>query len=145
MAKTIRVKNGYRLLMNLYSDYRVKIYEYNSKIKETGYYLKPIHIVHKSLGNKKIKYLYFGRYWYKVVKKNKGFRWIYVGREKPDPMLPDPPIIPFEGIGVVVDGEDIMLDEKGYRVLNEVAKIVMKESLDSLINRGKTSTEESAK
>ncbi len=80
-----------------------KIYEYNKRIKNTGYYLKPVHIVVKKTisGEKKI-YRYYGRYWWNVVYRGKRggksiIKWIYVGREKP-PGIPDPPTHPLEGL-----------------------------------------------
>ncbi len=132
--KTIRIKGGYRVIMDLYTPYRIKIYEYNSKIKESGYYLKPIHVVHKEVGDRKVKYIYFGRYWYRVVR-NRGrkLRWVYVGKEKPDPHLPDPPLTPFEGIGVAVDNGDILVSENVFRALNEIAKMIAKKNLHELL------------
>lgn len=76
------------------------IYEYNNIVKNYGYYLKPVHIVVKKSGNETVKYYYYGRYWYRIeyVKgKKKRLKWIYVGKEKPDKKLPDPPNNPFEG------------------------------------------------
>ncbi len=110
------LKEGYQLIMELFSPYRRKIYEYNSLIKETGYYLKPIHLVVKKELN--LKYLYFGRYWYRVVRGYHGrIKWIYIGREKPDPNLPEPPLNPFEGLKIIVSDGDILVSEYIYKIL----------------------------
>lgn len=112
----IRVKDGYKLIMEMFSPYRRKIYEYNESIKDSGYYLKPVHVVIKKSMN--FKYLYFGRYWYRVIRgEGRRLRWIYVGREKPDPNLPEPPLNPFEGLKIIVDGNDVVVDDYVYRVL----------------------------
>jgi len=128
----VRIKNGYKLIMELYSPYRNRIYEYNDKIRDTGYYLKPIHIVHKTVQGMRLKYIYFGRYWYRVVRKGKqGIKWIYVGRDKPDPHLPDPPLSPFEGLGVTVTDGDILVDEYTFKILEKMAKKMLNMDLSS--------------
>ncbi|MEM4717932.1 MAG: hypothetical protein QXE81_04130 [Desulfurococcaceae archaeon] len=77
-------------------------YEYNNQIRNRGVYLKPVHIVVRRLQDGSIiKYYYYGRYWYKLEKDfNKRLKWIYIGREKPFPDLPDPPLNPIEGLVV---------------------------------------------
>ncbi len=100
----------------------MKIYEYNERIRSSGYYLKPVHVVYKRVGDTRVKYLYFSRYWYRLVKKDGKLLWIYVGKEKPDPHLPDPPLSPFEGFSVIVDNNDILVDEGTYRALRELSK-----------------------
>ena len=77
-------------------------YEYNNRIRHTGFYLKPVHISTRRLQDGSVvKYYYYGRYWYKLEKDVMGkLRWIYVGREKPIPELPDPPHNPLEGVVV---------------------------------------------
>jgi hypothetical protein len=72
------------------SDLKRLVYEYNTKIRGYGVYLKPYHIVYR---NGK-KYIYIGRYWYKLERKNGKQKWIYLGKEKPLPNLPDPPELP---------------------------------------------------
>jgi len=129
MVKSLRIVGGYRIVMELYSPYRVRIYEYNDKIKDSGYYLKPLHIVHKVVGGRKLKYLYFGRYWYRVIRRRGKIRWVYVGRDKPDPHLPDPPISPFEGLGILVEGEDVLVDEKTYEALSRISVKIKGENL----------------
>lgn len=138
MAKTLRIYGGYRLVMELYSPYRARIYEYNSTIRESGYYLKPLHIVYKIVHGRKLKYVYFGRYWYRVYKvpgegelkkERSRIKWLYVGRDKPDPHLPDPPINPLEGIAVIVDGEDILVDERTFEALAKISVAVKGENI----------------
>jgi len=67
------------------------VYQYNENLKKTGYYLKPFHVVYKKNGK---EYYYFGRYWYRLEYGNKKMQWIYLGKDKPDDKLPDPPMIP---------------------------------------------------
>jgi len=77
-------------------------YEYNNMIKQQGFYLKPVHMVTRRLQDGTIvKYYYYGRYWYKLEKTPTGrLKWIYIGKEKPLPELPDPPENPLEGVVV---------------------------------------------
>lgn len=77
-------------------------YEYNNQIKNRGVYLKPVHIVVRRLQDGSvIKYYYYGRYWYKLEKGLNGkLKWIYIGKVKPLPDLPDPPANPLEGLVV---------------------------------------------
>lgn len=84
-------------------------YEYNNRIKHLGLYLKPIHMVtRKSADGSIVKYYYYGRYWYKIEKTPDGrIRWIYIGKEKPVPTLPDPPANPLEGVVVKVHDDNV--------------------------------------
>lgn len=66
------------------------VYDYNKKVSKYGVYLKPYHIVYK----KGKKYIYIGRYWYRLEKKDGKLKWIYLGKVKPYDYLPDPPEIP---------------------------------------------------
>ena len=75
----------------LFEKYLKKVYEYNSKLPN-GIILKPFHYVYR---NGK-KYVYIGRYFYKVVKENGKVKWKYIGKEVPN--LPKPPANPFEGL-----------------------------------------------
>ncbi len=133
MTKSVRVKGGYGLIMSIFTPYRVRIYAYNSQIRDTGYYLKPVHMVYKKLEGRKVKYMYFGRYWYRVYRAREGGRskikWIYVGRDKPDPQLPEPPINPLEGIAVIVDGDDVLVDEKAFNALTQITQALKKMGL----------------
>ncbi|ADV64618.1 hypothetical protein [Desulfurococcus mucosus] len=78
------------------------IYGYNGLIKGEKYYLKPVHIVSRRLPTgATVKYYYYGRYWYRVERSSDGrIKWIYLGRVKPSPSLPDPPANPLEGLVV---------------------------------------------
>ncbi len=67
------------------------VYDYNTKIKDHGVYLKPFHIVYKRGGK---RYIYIGKYWYRLEKLNGKLKWIYLGKMKPMDQLPDPPSIP---------------------------------------------------
>lgn len=79
--------------------------EYNRYISGSGYYLKPIHFVTKNVKGEKRKFIYLGRYWWKIVylgRSEKGgvkLKWIYIGRTKPSG-LPDPPGNPLEGLSI---------------------------------------------
>ncbi|QIW23216.1 hypothetical protein EWF20_03030 [Sulfolobus sp. S-194] len=85
---------------------KIQVYEYNSRIKEYGIYLKPYHIVYK---NGK-QYIYIGKYWYKLDKKDGKLKWIYLGKKKPAQYLPDPPAIP--DYTIIKDIEGYIIDEK---------------------------------
>lgn len=80
------------------------IYQYNSAIKHFGYYLKPVHVVSRRSDGNLVKYYYYGRYWYRLDTSSSKLKWIYIGRNKPDPSLPDPP--PHELEGLVVKKSD---------------------------------------
>ncbi|QKQ99793.1 hypothetical protein GWK48_04770 [Metallosphaera tengchongensis] len=81
------------------------VYEYNSKIKQYNVYLKPFHVVYK---NGK-KYIYIGKYWYKLEKFNGKLKWIYLGKTKPMEQLPDPPQLP--EITIVKDETSYTFDD----------------------------------
>lgn len=123
--RLIRIRDGIKLINLVFDEYRRRLYEYNDRIKEFNYYLKPVHEVTYYYKGIPRKYQYFGRYWYRLVKNPKskgGLKWIYVGREKPDPHLPEPPLNPFEGIKVVVENNDLLIDENVYVLLKRVLK-----------------------
>ncbi len=93
-------------------------YEYNSRIRDKGFYLKPVHIVSRSVGGVKRTYYYVGRYWWRLEYagkrgKTSKVRWRYVGREKP-PDLPEPPPNPLEGLRFYAVGNDVYLDRKTF-------------------------------
>ncbi|MEM3863658.1 MAG: hypothetical protein QW699_04110 [Metallosphaera sp.] len=102
---------------NVLSILKYLVYEYNTRIKEHGIYLKPFHVVYK----KQKRYIYIGKYWYKLEKINGKLKWIYLGRAKPLMLLPDPPYIPDTTIvkeesGYVFD--DLILNQlKGHIAL----------------------------
>ncbi len=117
----IRVKDGWKALLELLEPYRRAVYEYNEKIRGSGYYLRPFHVVCR--GRK--RYIYIGRYWYRVEYRGRRgttslVRWIYVGSRKPDPNLPDPPSCPLDGLKVVVEGGDLVVDAEAYERLVKI-------------------------
>ncbi len=131
--KIVRVRDGLKLIGLVFDEYRRRLYEYNERIKEFNYYLKPVHEVTYSYEGIVRKYLYFGRYWYRLVKSRGGLKWIYIGREKPDPHLPDPPLNPFEGIKIVVEGNDVLIDENVYLLLKKVLEMNYGIDLDKYV------------
>jgi len=84
----------FELLNALLEIYKLKLYEYNRKISTFKVYLKPLHIVTKQHGNKAKTYYYYGRYWYKIFRKDGKLKWVYLGSTKPYDFLPDPPLNP---------------------------------------------------
>ena len=122
MPRRLRVIGGLRAVEAIIEEYKRMIYQYNSLIAGTGYYLKPMHIVTRRTESGYKRYIYIGRYWWKVSyagKKGKTsrIRWIYIGRDKPPELqnYPDPPRHPIEGLRFVAEGEDIILDERTYQ------------------------------
>ncbi len=123
MPRFFLVKNGLDAVASLLEEYKRAIYRYNSMIRGTGYYLKPIHVVvkHDTSGEK--KYIYVGRYWWRVVyvgKKGKTSRvkWIYVGKEKPAELkdYPDPPSHILVGFSfIVLNDRDILVREDVFK------------------------------
>ncbi len=116
------IRNCAEALRKYHENLRRKIYEYNDRIRSTGYYLKPIHIVKKHLGSDTRTYYYFGRYWYKLIKTGSRIKWIYIGKEKPDPKLPEPPINILEQCRVVVVGRDVYVDDTCYDAVLEICR-----------------------
>lgn len=114
-GSVVRLRGARKALEGFMESYLRKVYEYNSAIRGSGYYLKPVHVVVKrgADGSRRV-YLYYGRYWWKVVYAGKRggtslVRWVYQGRVKP-PGLPDPPVNPLEGLKLRVEGDDLLLD-----------------------------------
>lgn len=108
----------------LLSNYLTEIYRYNNLVKYKNYYLKPIHIVVKKRNGENIaKYIYYGRYWYKLLKKPRGIKWIYIGREKPEKELPDPPRNPLEGLVIKITENEVVIitsSREIYDLINSV-------------------------
>jgi len=130
----VHVLKGYELVLRLYDPYRRRIYEYNTMIRPTGYYLKPIHVVYKALGYVKLRYVYFGRYWYRLHKTHSSsskykVKWIYVGRDKPDPHLPDPPLNPFEGLRMIAINDDIVVTREVFEALRKLSQSILGEDI----------------
>lgn len=89
-----RQKCIFELLNAFLEIYRLKLYEYNRKISAFNVYLKPLHIVTKKHGNKTKIYYYYGRYWYRIFRRDGKLKWLYLGSTKPYDSLPDPPLNP---------------------------------------------------
>ncbi|MEM0380135.1 MAG: hypothetical protein QXX35_01310 [Desulfurococcaceae archaeon] len=117
-------ENIYREIKLLLSSFLTELYRYNNMIKNWNYYLKPIHIVVKKRSNGEIvKYIYYGRYWYRLARKSSGIKWIYIGREKPVRNLPDPPSNPVEGLVVKIAGDEVVVltgSREIYELINSV-------------------------
>jgi len=118
----VLIKGGLRVLLDLYTPYKVEVMKYNDSIRWSGYYVKPIHVTYKNRSGTTLRYLYFGRYWYRISRKGGRVSWIYLGREKPDPVLPDPPLNPFEGLSATAIGEDVELDLDSLKLLSTIEK-----------------------
>jgi hypothetical protein len=137
MPQRIRILNGVEALNRMLEEYKRLIYNYNSLIAKTGYYLKPVHIVVKNTLQGRKKYVYIGRYWWKIEYAGKKgstsrVRWIYIGKEKPKDLIgyPDPPYHPLIGLSYIVDGKDVIIDVKKfekYRWVFEGYKAVVEE------------------
>ncbi len=122
MKRLIRIKNGVSYLNKALEEYIRLLYKYNSVIRGTGYYLKPVHLVTKRTADGKKTYMYIGRYWWRIEYvgkrgKTSRIKWIYAGREKPRELreYPDPPKHPLVGLTVIIDGDDILVDEKSLK------------------------------
>ncbi|NON63121.1 MULTISPECIES: hypothetical protein [Acidianus] len=88
------------------SKLKQEVYEYNTFIKGSDIYLKPFHIVYR---NDK-KYIYIGKYWYKLQKINGKIKWIYLGKKKPANNLPDPPRLP--EVTIIKEERDYIIDNE---------------------------------
>jgi len=133
MAAQIRIRKGALRLRKILDEYRRAIYHYNTLIKGTGYYLKPVHIVTRNTPSGRKTYHYYGRYWWRLEKKRvegrSKLRWRYIGRQKPSELkdYPDPPRNPLEGFRCRVDGDDIIVKKEmfeKYKHLFEGLEIV---------------------
>ncbi len=138
---SIRVKISMSEIEKLLRDYTMKIREYNKKIKKSGYYLKPVHIVIKKVRGETRVYRYYGRYWWRVLYlgKKKGrsiIRWVYIGKEKPVG-LEEPPRNPLEGIVIYTlkgDEENIYVPASHYnKLVDALNKILNKENVEKLL------------
>lgn len=100
------------------------IYEYNSRIRPTGYYLKPVHVTVRRLDDGTVvKYYYYGRYWYKLEKTSPSrIKWVYVGRTKPRPDLPDPPPHPLEGVVVKRYNGHVEIEFANEELFREISR-----------------------
>ena len=119
-----RVKIKAEVIDEVFRRYQKLVREYNKRIKDTGYYLKPVHIVVKKVKDEVRVYRYYGRYWWRVkyLGKKTGrsvIKWVYIGKEKPKG-LENPPKNPLEGVVVYkVKGDDkhLYIPLKYYNIL----------------------------
>lgn len=119
----IRILGGAVLLGRIESVIKEPFYHYNSLISNYGYYVKPVHKVYKKRSGTKIIYVYYGRYWFKRA----GSRLIYAGSEKPVWIPYEPPENPVEGVTLIVEGRDLLINEDGFEKLVSVARSVIPE------------------
>ena len=117
--RIVVVRGGYRRVREALERYREQLYHYNSMISPLGFYLKPVHYAYYTTADgERRRYVYLGRYWYRVEKRGGKTRLRYVGREKPRELegVPDPPLNPLEGLRFARIGEsdDILLDFETY-------------------------------
>ncbi|MEM0000557.1 MAG: hypothetical protein QXH02_03240 [Desulfurococcaceae archaeon] len=120
---TIRESKSILVKLNLIIGELLPVfYEYNNKIKHTGFYLKPVHISTRRLQDGAvIKYYYYGRYWYRLERDPAGkLKWIYVGKDKPLHELPDPPHNPLEGVVVKKYSDTIEIVFAGEELFREI-------------------------
>ncbi len=124
-----RIIGARKYFEGLVEQYKLSIYRYNESIKNTGYYLKPVHMVYRKdqEGRTRI-YYYVAKYWWHVSYvgrrgKTSRVKWIYVGSRMPyhpDLMVNPPPPSPLEGIAYSLDGEDVIMTEKNYRRVKDL-------------------------
>ncbi len=136
--RLIRIRGGASYFNKLLEEYIQMIYRYNSVIRETGYYLKPVHIVTKHTSDGKKTYIYVGRYWWRIKYvgkrgKTSRIKWMYIGRVKPPELrdYPDPPQHPLVGLTVAIDGDDLLVDEKALRKYRWVFEPLLKQQSDA--------------
>ncbi len=115
VERLVIVKGGYRRAREALERYRELLYHYNSLISGTGYYLKPVHYsYYTSVDGERRRYVYYGRYWYRLERRGGKLVWRYVGREKPRELrdYPDPPPNPLDGLRFVRigEGDDIIME-----------------------------------
>jgi hypothetical protein len=101
----VRVYGGYSAIYSVLSEVKEKLYVYNELASRRGYYLKPVHKVYKRVNGVTRVYEYYGRYWWR---KGEG-KLIYAGSVKPKG-LPEPPENPLEGLSIIREGDDIIVD-----------------------------------
>ncbi|MCE4599791.1 MAG: hypothetical protein F7C81_06305 [Desulfurococcales archaeon] len=118
----IRVYGGGKAIDSVLDSIKEEVYRYNTLISKTGYYLKPVHKVYKRRSDGSIKvYEYYGRYWWRFKEARGGKRLVYAGKEKPKG-LPSPPRIPLEGLSVIREDGDVIVDCRDYNKYIEVFK-----------------------
>jgi len=105
----LRVIGGAIVLDLIIENVKREIYYYNSRISGSGYYLKPVHKVYRKSNGVRRIYEYYGRYWWSLRREGGRLKWIYVGSTTPRG-LPSPPKHPLEGLSVIREGDDVIVD-----------------------------------
>lgn len=109
----VRIIGGYRRIADIQREYEEELREYNDLIRRLGFYLKPTHVVVV----KGRKYVYHGRYWWKIVHIREGGRtkikWKYLGKNVCE-NVPKPPLNPLEGLSYVKENDDIILNMNSF-------------------------------
>ncbi len=117
---TVVVRGGYKRIKDYLDSLKPALYEYNSLIRHTGYYLKPVHkVYYKTIDGRSKLYEYYGRYWWKIARKGSKRRLVYVGTEKPEG-LPEPPSLELEGVKLIVEDDTVVLDCKSYKKIEHI-------------------------
>ncbi len=116
----VRVLNGVDVMEKVLDEIKRVVYEYNSRISEKGYYLKPVHRVYKKLSDGRVRiYEYYGRYWWRLERRKGKLKWIYVSNIKPEE-FPEFPPHRLEGISVIREGRDIIIDCETFDKLKDL-------------------------
>lgn len=118
----VRIVDGARTLDLITANLKRVFYEYNRVIRESGYYLKPIHKVYKVVGGKRRVYEYYGRYWWKLKKVKGKLRYVYSGRWKPRRVKVEPPSNPLEDLVVIREDGDVIMRCSDYEKFSEIFK-----------------------
>ena len=131
----IIVFNGVEIIREIVSEYLKILSEYNKLVYKMGYYLKPKHVVYKKTSMGRVKYVYYGRYWWKLAydgKRGKTSRvkWIYIGLTRPEG-VPNPPENPLEGLKVRIAGCDVVLDREVYERFKDYFRGLKKAHINS--------------
>ena len=125
MACYVLVRGGLEAVEAALEGFRRSLYRYNSLLRGSGYYLKPVHIVTRRLADgSRRRYMYIGRYWWRLsYTRGRGapshrLAWRYVGRDMPAELrgkVPPPPRNPLEGLSyAALEGGDILLRVEVY-------------------------------
>ena len=95
------------------------VYEFNSRLKVRGVYLKPVHRVYRTEGGVRAVYEYYGRYWWRLERRGGRLRWRYLGR-RPPLGVPEAPGHPLEGLSVKIVGDDVEMDCRWLEVFRSL-------------------------
>ncbi len=117
MPRYLIIRGARRAIEEAVDRFLRDIYRYNSLLRGTGYYLKPVHIVTRETRFGRLRYIYIGRYWWRLERRGGRLRWRYVGREKPAELadVPEPPSSPLSGLVYAVKGDDVIIRLEVYR------------------------------